>query len=185
MRVTLQEQLASVLAEVRQEGAALHEDRITSFSLITVRPAMSFSACARLASRTSATASLKFSRASSMVLPCVLAPGSSSTNPIHLSPSCSSSAPPAHTRQHRPSPPQRSSQASIPVSSSQPPFRISSLSTFLHHSLHSEHHAEPRLAAHHAIVGGSGLFEREGLHHGTNPRKGTKVERLFRVSGAA
>src|SRR5439155_15611680 len=56
---------------------------------------------------------------------------------------------------------------------------------FVHHSLHGEDHAEPRLAAQHAIVGGSGLFEREGLHHGTNPGKVTKVERLFRVSGAA
>src|SRR5207253_5083052 len=92
MRVTLLEQLASVLTEVRQEGTALHEARITRFSLITVRPAMSFSACARLASRTSATASFKFSRASSMVVLCVLAPGSSSTNPIHLSPSCSNTA---------------------------------------------------------------------------------------------
>src|SRR5437016_1186300 len=46
---------------------------------------------------------------------------------------------------------------------------------FVHHSLHGEDHAEPRLAAHHAIVGGSGLFEREGLHHGPNPGDGTKV----------
>src|SRR3989442_3801455 len=99
---------------------------------------------------------------------------------------CSSSAPPAHTRRRRPAPPHRpSSQASIPVSSSQPPFRISSPSTFLHHSLHGEHHAEPRLAAQHAIVGGSGLFEREGLHHGPNPGEGTKVERVFRGSGGA
>src|SRR2546425_10984329 len=49
--------------------------------------------------------------------------------------------------------------------------------------LHGEHHAEPRLAAHHAIVGCSGFFEREGLDHGLNPGEGTKDYRLFRGSG--
>src|SRR5713101_4593768 len=47
----------------------------------------------------------------------------------------------------------------------------------------NQHYAEPRLAAQHAIVGGSSLFEREGLDHGPNPSEGTKVERLFRFSG--
>jgi len=42
-------------------------------------------------------------------------------------------------------------------------------------SVHREHYAEPRLAAQHAIVGGSSLFEREGLDHGANPSEGTEV----------
>src|SRR2546426_11958936 len=51
-------------------------------------------------------------------------------------------------------------------------------------SIHREDDAEPRLAAQHAIVAGSGLFERERLDHGSNPGEGTKVQRVFRVSGA-
>jgi len=44
---------------------------------------------------------------------------------------------------------------------------------------HREHDAKSCLAAHHTIVGGSGLFEREGLDHGANAGQRTVVECVF------
>jgi hypothetical protein len=52
-------------------------------------------------------------------------------------------------------------------------------------SAHRQHHAKSRLAAHHTIVGGSGLFEREGLDHGTNAGQRTEVQRVFRIPGGS
>jgi hypothetical protein len=46
-------------------------------------------------------------------------------------------------------------------------------------SAHREHHSESCLAAQHAIVGGSSLFEREGFDHGTNTGQRTEVQRVF------
>ena len=44
---------------------------------------------------------------------------------------------------------------------------------------HREYDAESSFAAQHAIVGGCGLFEREGLNHGANAGERTEVERVF------
>jgi len=52
-------------------------------------------------------------------------------------------------------------------------------------SAHRQHYSEPRLAAQHAIVGGCGLFEWEGLDHGTNTGQRTKVECVFRIPGGS
>lgn len=64
----------------------------TSCSRMTVRPWRSRSAISRFACRTICTASFRFSLASSRVAPCVLAPGNSSTKPIHMAPCCSKTA---------------------------------------------------------------------------------------------
>src|SRR5262245_24440490 len=48
--------------------------------------------------------------------------------------------------------------------------------------IHGEHHAKLGLAAQHAVVAGSGLFEWERLNHGANPREGVKIQRVFRIS---
>ena len=50
---------------------------------------------------------------------------------------------------------------------------------------HCEHYSESFLAAQHAIVGGRGLFEREGLDHGTNTGQRTEVECVFRIPGGS
>ena len=52
-------------------------------------------------------------------------------------------------------------------------------------SAHREHYAESCLAAQHTIIGGSGLFEREGLDHGTNAGQGAEVQRVFRIPGGS
>jgi hypothetical protein len=52
-------------------------------SRMTERPPISCSAASRLASRINATASARFSRASSRVSPCVFAPGNSSTKAMY------------------------------------------------------------------------------------------------------
>jgi hypothetical protein len=44
---------------------------------------------------------------------------------------------------------------------------------------HREHHSKPRLTAHHAIVGGSGLFKRICLDHWANAGQRTVVECVF------
>ena len=49
---------------------------------------------------------------------------------------------------------------------------------------HVKHHTKSRLAAHHAFVAGSGLFERQCLDHGANPCEGAKVQRVFGISGS-
>ena len=80
--VSLAQELASVAFEMANQVDALHATGSAKSSRITSIPAMDSSASWRLASRTRANASDKFSRASSRVLPCVFAPGTSSMNAI-------------------------------------------------------------------------------------------------------
>jgi len=49
--------------------------------------------------------------------------------------------------------------------------------------VHREHHAESRLAAHHAVVAGAGLFERQRFHHGANARVDAEIQCVFRIPG--
>src|SRR6185369_1153434 len=72
------QELASMLFEVADQVDSFHVGGRANDSRMTSEPSMACSAKARFASRTRATASFKFSRASSRVSPCVFAPGSSS-----------------------------------------------------------------------------------------------------------
>jgi len=76
MSRALAEQLASLGFEVPDEIPPLHRAAIFRGSRITSPSPASSLASARLASSTSSAASRRFSRASSRVAPCVLAPGS-------------------------------------------------------------------------------------------------------------
>src|SRR5437588_10547454 len=74
------QQIAAVRLQVADQGLPLHGADNSKGSRVTGWPPRDFSASSRLASNTSATASRRFSRASSKVSPWVLAPGNSSTN---------------------------------------------------------------------------------------------------------
>jgi len=76
------QELAAVRFEVTNEVAPLQAAGIRSGSRMTSLPPRLSSARRRFASRTRWTASVRFERASFSVAPCVLAPGSSSTNPM-------------------------------------------------------------------------------------------------------
>jgi hypothetical protein len=71
---TLPQELASVLFQVADQIDAFHVEGRANDSRITSEPSMACSATGRLASRARDTASLRFSRASSRVFPCVFAP---------------------------------------------------------------------------------------------------------------
>src|SRR5665213_1555841 len=73
---------AAVLLQVANEIDALHAAGRMRLSRITSAPASDCSDISRFALRTMVTDSSRFTRASSRVLPCVFAPGSSSTNVI-------------------------------------------------------------------------------------------------------
>ena len=77
MLATLTEKLTAAFFEMANEVASFHYAAVEKSSLMTLRPLKDSSANARFASRTSSTASCKFSRVSSRLAPCVFAPGNS------------------------------------------------------------------------------------------------------------
>jgi hypothetical protein len=84
MASTLPKQTTTALLQVADQRAPFHALTL-SVSRMTGPLPVDCWANSRLASRTIATASWRFARASSSVAPCVLAPGSSSTKPMYPS----------------------------------------------------------------------------------------------------
>src|SRR5208282_3810623 len=78
--VALPQELAPAAFQVANQIDPFHAAGSTKVSRMTAAPSRDCSDMARFASSTSATASRRLLLASSMVLPWVLAPGSSSTN---------------------------------------------------------------------------------------------------------
>lgn len=89
---TFPEEAAPASFQMPDRLASFHAARISRASRITSLSRTKRRASSRLASMTNLTASFKFRRASGSVRPWVLAPGSSSTNPIHHLPSFSKTA---------------------------------------------------------------------------------------------
>src|SRR2546425_7304546 len=89
---SLTKKLAAILFQVPDDIATLHWETMTNGSRITLRPLSASSASTRFASRTISTASCRFDRASSIVAPCVFAPGNSSTNAMYPSGTFSNTA---------------------------------------------------------------------------------------------
>ena len=48
-------------------------------------------------------------------------------------------------------------------------------------SIHREDHTKPGFPTQHQIISRGALLEGERFDHGTNPREGTKVERVLRI----
>jgi hypothetical protein len=87
MRTAFSKELTAVTLEMTNEVGALHAESLKG-SRMTEAFASACSLRARLASRTSVTASCRFARASSSVAPCEFAPGSSSIKAMKPSGTC-------------------------------------------------------------------------------------------------